>query len=593
VRAPHLLLVAVLAAACGHATPPHAASPTATSAEPASAFALAPADLDKLLEAQWAKAGVTPAPRADDRTWLRRLWVDVLGTLPPPETVKRFAADAAPDKRTKMVDEVLASPQWARHWTDYWDDELMGTARGGDIDRAAFRAWLRARLQANVGWNEIVLGLVTATGRQSGGGPRVAEKPEESGVNGAVNWTLRFESPNDLAGTASRTFLGVQIQCAQCHDHKTEKWKQDDFRRFASCFARVKPDVIDKGPTMGVKRVELVDTPRLPPRVTKNPELAPLAGVSPTTLDGKDLSKSEDVRKAIGAWMTSRDNPWFAKETVNRLWAHFLGRGFVNPVDDLRPGNPAIATEVWDALARDLVEHAFDTKRLMRTIALSEAYALGASSPLASSLAADKGAEIPLWSRFRVTPLAPIDLVGAIFAATDVDEEAAATGKVDPEQMRLQLLALYSFVFDTDEQTDKPAFEGTITQALTTLNGRLTTAGAAALPGSMLWRRVGMGSSDEAIIEEMFLRALSRPPTPAELGRFVQYVADQKVLPPPPRETISPPPPRRMDKPQKGGDKRPDPLARALQIKPQDARVAALEDVYWSLLNSSEFFFNH
>ena len=587
------ILTVAAGAACGHAPPPRVASPVtsaAPAAKPAPALALDAPALDRLVQAEWKKAGVTPAARADDRVWLRRLWIDALGTLPPPDVVKRFAADASPDKRAKMVDEVLASPQWARHWTDYWDDALMGTARGGDLDRAAFRAWLRARFQSNAGWDEIVRGLLTATGRQSGGGPRVAEKDEEQGINGAVNWTLRFDSPNDLAGTASRTFLGVQIQCAQCHDHKTEKWKQDDFRRFATCFARVKPEVLDKGPTMGVKRVDVTDTARVPPRIAKNPDLAPLAGVAPRTLDGVDLSKEPDVRKAVGAWMTSKDNPWFAKETTNRLWAHFLGRGFVDPVDDLRPGNPAVAEPVWDALTRDLVEHGFDLKRTVRTIALSEAYAL-ASGPAASG-SGDKAGPIPLWSRFRVAPLAPIDLVGAIFAATDVDEEAAATGKVDTEQLRLQLLALYSFVFDVDEDVDKPQFEGTIPQALTTLNGRLTTAGAAALPGSMLWRRVGMGSSDEAIIEEMFLRVLGRPPTPTELGRFVQYVADQKVRPPPPRETVPPPPPRRVDKPGKES-KRPDPLVRAMANKPADARVAALEDVYWTLLNSSEFFFNH
>jgi hypothetical protein len=195
-----------------------------------------------------------------------------------------------------------------------------------------------------------VYDLLTASGQNSAGGPRrdarakaTAAIDEQTGarVNGAVNFTLQYqEAPQDLAGMAARTFLGVQIQCAQCHDHKTEKWTQDDFRRFASSFMRTRIVPIDRGKVMGIRRVELQDIDRPAPRYGKTMDLRPLADARPTALDGTDLSSGPTVRAALARWMTSRDRDWFARAIVNRMWGHFLGRGFVDPVDDMRPSNP-------------------------------------------------------------------------------------------------------------------------------------------------------------------------------------------------------------------------------------------------------------
>ncbi len=168
----------------------------------------------------------------------------LLGTIPPPEVVVTFSADKAPRNRAKIVEALLASPAYADHWTNYWDEELMGRdARGQDLDRAAFRRWLRTRFAENARWDRFATELVTATGLNSNGGPRVpkgawfpSEATEgDTSVNGAVNWLVRYEqTPQDLAGSVSKTFLGVSIQCAQCHDHKTEKWTSNDFWSFAS-----------------------------------------------------------------------------------------------------------------------------------------------------------------------------------------------------------------------------------------------------------------------------------------------------------------------------------------------------------------------
>jgi hypothetical protein len=575
-----LLLIAFLAA-CGHAQMPQPVTPTA---KVVPAPGLAATDVDRMLSAEWQKANVTPAAKIDDAQFLRRVYVDMLGTLPSPDDVRKFTADPSPDKRAAMVDKVLADPQWTVHWADFWDDELMGNKRGGNVDRGAFRAWLRGRLSKNTPWNEIVNSLVTASGLQSAGGARnpFATKDEEAGVNGATNYLLHFDNPNDAAGSVSKVFLGVQIQCAQCHDHKTEKWKQDDFRKFASCFTRVRIDVLDKGNQMGVKRVDLEDAQRPYPPFARNPDSAPVASAKPTALDGTDLTKDPSARKALATWMTSKDNPWFAKEMVNRMWGHFLGRGFVNPVDDLRPGNPPEAGELFDALAKDFAEHGFDQKRLMRTIVLTQAY----------QLASGQG-EPQLWSKFRVSPMGPGELVGALLAATDVDDLAIRATRADPEEVRQKLLAAYGFVFDVDEQFDKPSYEGTITQALVMLNGRVTAAGSSAIPGTTLVAMMRTGANDEQILDELYLRTLSRKPTNEEIGKAIQYIADAKVKPTPARVTIPPPPRIGRNGQATPGPKKNDPAQRMLDQRPMDARTAALEDIFWTLLNSSEFFFNH
>jgi hypothetical protein len=171
--------------------------PAAAAGAPSKPPLVTSADVDARLRAEWQKAGVAPTPPADDATWLRRAWLDVLGTIPPAEATRRFLADSSPDKRTRLIDELLASHAWADHWTAYWDDVWMGRdARGPDVDRGAFRSWLHDAFARNLPWNEVVTQLLTATGRNSDGGPRRSSeendgtRPSGVGVNGAVKWTL-------------------------------------------------------------------------------------------------------------------------------------------------------------------------------------------------------------------------------------------------------------------------------------------------------------------------------------------------------------------------------------------------------------------
>jgi hypothetical protein len=608
-----LLLVAL--AGCAHGTARPSRSPvTQKELDPKhdASRSFGPAAVDLALRERWKAAGVVPASRADDATFLRRTYVDLVGTVPRPEVTASFLADASPDKRARLVDVLLASPDYAAHWMNYWDDVLMGRETKNNLtDRAAFRHWLRARFAENAPWDRLVRDLVAATGQNGSGGPKLrgsamqipmgSAPPENvvagggnegpaaeddgddvASINGAVNWTLRFEqTPQDLGGSAARVFLGVQIQCAQCHDHKTESWKQDDFRRFSSAFLHAKVQPIDGRQKGVVKRVDLVDAASAPPRFTKNAEVSPLARARAAALDGTDLEKGTDTRKALAAWMTAKDNPWFAKALVNRMWGHLLGRGFYDPVDDIRPSNLATAPELLERLAADFAAHDFDVKRLLRTICATEVYQLAASG------SATVDPENRLWGRFHLVPLGPEELMNAIFRVTDLEKTAQRAGIGNLDALRADVVRQYAFLFDTDEEDDEPDYSGTVSQALALLNGTLVAQGSRMLSGSAIAELVSSPAPDAVKVDALAVRVLARHATPEESDRWVKYV--EAAERPDHRAGAA------VDRSNAGKPSRVrGPLDRLGRRRPPlTPRQAAYEDLLWSLLNSSEFTFNH
>jgi hypothetical protein len=598
---------------CDRGAPPAAApqapaaGPPVVAASPSMASLLTSADVDARLRAEWDKAGLTPTPPASDATWLRRAWLDALGSIPPPELVQTFLADSSSGKRDRAIDEMLASPSWADHWTAYWDDVWMGRdPRRPDVDPGAFRAWLHAAFARNAPWNEVVTELLTATGRNSAGGLKADARvndgrtPAPPEVHGAVNWTLKYQDdPQDMAGTASRTLLGVQLQCAQCHDHKTEKWTQGDFQRFAAAFVRTRLEPVEPRDqramdTREVKRVDLSDLPRPAPRFAKKmDDLGSIIQAKPTALDGTDLGGGKEVREALARWMTSPVNPWFARAFVNRMWGHFLGRGFVDPVDDMRPSNPPTAPELLDALAADFVASGFDVKHVGRIILGSAAYGSSAA-PLPDAVAKADPA-IKLWERFRVTPLGPEELLDALIAATGLDAVVRETGRLDLVQVRFRVKERYGFLFDVDEETDERDYDGTIAQGLALLNGSVVAAGASLLPGSALGAILAAPGGDPAKIEALYLRTLSRPPTDAETARWTAFLRVAEDTAPAARREA--PSKRDGDAAARAAPpQQPDPL-RGLENRAgkerADGRARAYEDMLWTLLNSSEFVLNH
>lgn len=523
---------------------------------------------------------------------MRRLTIDITGTIPAVEETKAFLADAASDKRLKAVDRLLASNAYADHWTNYWDDVLMGRdKRNQSVDRGAFRAWLRARFAKNERWDKFVFDLATAQGVNSLGGEKRAqmqmpvpggksEELEGSGVNGAVNFTLRFsDAPADLPSTLSRVFLGVQIQCAQCHDHKTEKWKQTDFRGFAAAALHIKPEPVDKGPVMGVRRVDLVDNPRVFQR-GKDAETQLIAKAKPIALDGADLTQGpngQGTRKTFGTWLVSEKNPWFARAFVNRMWGHFMGRGFVDPVDDLRPSATADAPALWEALTNEFVASGFDVRALMKLIASMDVYQVGTA----------KGTKPELWSRYRLVPLGPEELLSALFRATNLDEAAEKEGRLNLPAIRAQLSKNFGFLFDVDEEFDSGDYEGSISQALMLLNGNVTNVGSRAVSGTALDSILASNRATKDAVTAMYLRALSRMPNAEEIASASDYVDGATAEPP---ATTGAGAERK-----KRGKGKADPLTQLARKNPVtlDPKRAAYEDLYWALLNSSEFVFNH
>jgi hypothetical protein len=544
-------------------------TPVAAKAPPAPKE-LTATDLDRMLAREWKKAHLSPAPAVDDARFLRRLYLDLAGVIPPAEVVDSFLDDKAKDKRARAIDALLDSPSFSEHFAAYWDKVLLGKfAPPKQIDRAAFRGWLKAQLEKNAGWDEIARGLVTA-----------------SGVNnkeGATNFVLRWlEQPPDLAGRVSRVFLGVQIQCAQCHDHKSEKWKQEDFNRFAAFFVKTGAKPLDDGKAPGVRPIRVEDFPIAVAGLKKNEmQMKSMVEAMPRTLDGTEAGAG-NRRQALATWMTRPDNPWFARAFVNRTWAGLLGRGFVEPIDDFRRSNPTVAPEILDAVADDFRAHKYDVRRLVRLIVSTRAYQLAAAP--SKNPDAEK-----LWARYRLRMLGPDELLDSVAAATKIETLMQKTAGDKFEQKKQQLRAGVSFLFDVDEEQEQTDYDGTVAQALMMMNGLLVNSGASALPGATLADVLAMPVSDDKKVEALYLRTLSRRPSAAELARWHDFIDGRQEL-------VKTAPPPKLPKPDGKTKQKPDPLARmARKWKPGEStpQSQAYEDVFWALLNSSEFTFRH
>ena len=565
--------------ACSRGGPSPASSAAPVVAAPASLATR----LDELLAEGWKKKGVSPTPLVDDATFLRRASLDLLGVLPPPESIAPFEKDTRADKRARLVDDMLKDPRFSDRFANVWTELLLGEARMKDgVDRASFRSWLRARMVERAPWDAIVREIVASEGRNSPGGAVVARgiaamstavPPEEKGVHGAVNYPLRYRTMvEDLAGKTSRTFLGIQIQCAQCHDHKTESWTMADFRGFAAAFVKTRAVLEgdrEKG-EMLVYEVKDVPKAKLGPRASD--AVRAIADVPPRALDGTKLDAGEP-RKALAAWMTSPKNPTFAKAFVNRAWAGLLGAGFVTPVDDFRPGNPVDLPEALDLLAADFVTGGFDVRRLVRSICLSAAYQRSAGPPAA------------LWASFALRPLPADVLLDAVLSATGLGPLVEEVAGERADLVRARTRQRFALVLDVDEDAGTHRFEGSIAHALLLSNGVVTRVGASAVEGGALEKLLHGPGTDDQKIDELYLRTLSRRATDEERARAKQLLA-----------AAGPGKGEAPAAPAGGAANKADPLAKIakrLRSTAKLAREQAYEDLFWALLNASEMALQH
>lgn len=494
--------------------------------------------VNQAIRAAWQKERVAPAADVDDARFARRASLDLTGGLPSPGRVVAFVADTSSDKRTKYVDELLASEAYATHWSDYWDAILMGRlTREAFLDRKAFRDWLKGEFANNVRWNEFVNKLITAEGYNTNKRPQGAKDDPrnfEAEFNPAVNWYLRhFQAIPELSGATAKVFLGVQIQCAQCHDHKSEKWKQSDFNQFTAFYARSWPTYYDKTLILGIPRLEVKDRLFAPPANEKYQQFfgsyQPYVSVTPKFLEGAELGRFKTRRSELAKWVTAKDNPWFAKAFVNRMWALLLGRGFVEPLDDFRDSNPALVPEALDALARDFAGNGFDVKRLLREICATEAYQR-------ACVEGANAADPKLWSAYPVKPLDVEPLFNITLQATGAEPLLDKLTKGNVPLVRSAWVRQFVTQMGTDDMAEVADAGATISRMLAAMNGTLINGTTRNIDGLALHDVLKGKRTEAERLDQLYWRSLSRPPTDAERAAWTAFL---KV----PRKLVSSPPP--------------------------------------------------
>ena len=595
-------------------------------------------DIDAALERAWKAHGLTPAAPCTDAEFLRRVHLDLVGTIPSAEQVEAFLADTAEGRRSRLVETLLASPGRARHLANLWAEVFVGSG-GADDDKefvpALFRPWLERQFAEQRPFGEIVTEMLTATGTVY--------------TNPPVNFSgRRAHAPPDLAGTVSKALLGVQIQCAQCHDHPYEEISQEDFRGVAAFFTRVTlrpveipyetfgPRAMERAQQrlerqvqeimktgvpeeearrqaerMRPKSVEVTDIPggtrmprRMPGRMKQ--KLGEYADAQPRFLKGATYGDraGETRRGALAAWVVDPANPWTARALANRTWAWFLGRGFVHPVDDLGSANRPSVPEALDLLAADAAESGFDLDRLARIVMSTRAYQLssagGTRNPLAESCFAVGPLE-PLTAQETFDSLqvaAGIVADGAALSATggdmpsSLDMEgrgagmmAGMTGETPDRSRQLLQAAARSFflTFDDDEGGGSEAFEGTIPQGLMLMNSQVVNGLLASPAVSVVPKLLREHATEKARIRQLFLRTLSREPAAAEIERFTRYDREAASLPAPDGPAADGAAPRGKKGGRRGAGRGPA----------ESPQAAAYADVLWALIASTEFGTNH
>jgi hypothetical protein len=478
-------------------------------------------EIDRHIALRWEEAGVMPAPPADDAEFLRRVWLDLAGKLPPPSTVREFLANQDADKRCKAIDELLDGPGFVTHFAAFWRDVLIPeVGLDGELQQfvPAFEVWLQRHLARDTSFDRIVYEILTA--------PLVApqtasaQRNDLPAASAIPFFAAKQISPENLAAATSRAFLGIRVECAQCHDHPFDRWKQQEFWGFASFFGGL--ERLGTGPQAPVREVFDRREMMIPNTQTI---------VQATYLDGTDPQwrPREGARQTLARWIVSPDNPYFARAAANRIWGHFFGYGLVDPVDDFSEHNPPSHPQLLDELAQNLVRKSFDLKFLMRAIALSRTYQLSSHQTDATQT------DPRLFARMPVRGLSPHQVRQVFAQATGLDAE------------QNQLLRLLG-----GDRTAPPEQGIGVLWALAMMNGAGTSGAAHPDNGPVLGAIVHFPMSDDERIDALYLATLSRFPTGRERLRLRSHIESNDF-----------------------------------------ARDRAYADIYWHLINASEFLVNH
>ncbi len=553
-----------LAAEGGVSAPARVAKPTDEDrAEALLAAAAASRAIDREVGKALAAAGVEPAGPSDDAEFLRRVTLDLHGVPPTEAEVRAFLASKDPGRRSAKVEELLADPLYGDHVADLWGRLLFSGLRRYRVPEVEkVHDWLAAGFREGRGLDWLARSLLTATGN-------TAEVP-------ALAYTMRFRDggiPADIAGTTSRIFLGVQIQCAQCHDHPYESWKQGEFAGFASFFNLVNPRPADPENRMAGFVVEDPTPQQLRRTRGRGGEGADIRGAAreaPKFLGGAVYEDREGTtrREALADWILARDNPWFAKAMANRVWSWFFGRGIVNPVDDFRSDNPPSHPALLDTLALGFADSGYDLRFLVRAIAGSGTY--GRTSRIPAGWAAAGGEdEVALrrldraYARGPVKPLTADQVFDSVLRVTGMDDAFRRANRAELERVKAGLLQQFVSEIGDDETGESEAWAGTIPQGLLLMNGPLTQVGTRASAPAGRGDRTGILARENTLraildeekdagrrVERMYVTALGRRPTAEEREEAAAFASRGKS-------------------------------------------GQGWEDLFWALLNCSEFMSNH
>ncbi len=563
-----------------------ATTPTATSATSASeAKPAVPAKgtygipqvayINEFVRKGWADAKITPSVHATDGEWCRRVYLDVLGRIPTVPELNAFLSDRSADKRLKLVNMLLTDDEkvgvmrgikeygyleeYANNWTSIWSVTLVGRPQREEnqqrslTSREGLQQYLRRSFQKNKPYDSIVADLVSATGSNT---------PGEKDYNGAVNFLTGKMEENGVQATAktAQIFLGLQVQCTQCHNHPFNEWKQNRFWELNAFFRQTKTKV-DRGMQRMVNNVELGSDNFKGEGSTPNKaelyyELRNgVVGVAyPVFVDGTEINKSGYVKEVDRRAELAKlivQSEFMPKVMVNRMWGHFLGYGFTKPIDDMGPHNPPTHPELLEKLALDFRKNSFNIKELIKWIVLSEPYALSSLANKSNERVDDPSlGEKPKFSRFYLRQMRAEELYQSLVVSTQADNVAGSAE--EQEKNRAMWMGQFTIAFGTDEGDDATTFNGTIPQILMMFNGDLVKKATNTQADSFLGKIVNSKLSDREKLNYLFMAALARHPTPAEAQGTQQLIA------------------------LKNGNER-----------------GAMVDVWWALLNSSEFIFNH
>ncbi|MEI6714941.1 MAG: DUF1549 and DUF1553 domain-containing protein [Verrucomicrobiota bacterium] len=486
-------------------------------------------EIDKLVNTKLYNLRVAPSERCDDLTFLRRLFLDLTGTLPPPDRVKSFPADTNPNKREQLIDELLARPEFVDLWTLKWSDLLQIRS---DVLREIYykpvhlyHRWLREQIMAGVPLNKLAAQLVSASGS-------IFENPP------ATFYHLEND-PIRVSEDAAQAFLGIRLQCAQCHNHPFDRWTMDDYRGFMAFFMQI-----------GRKNAE---DPR--ERIiydTRSGEAKHPVGdrVVPPKFPGGEVPsvKDKDRRQVLADWLADPENPWFGRHIANLVWAHFLGVGIVDPVDDVRVSNPPSNKPLLDHLAKRFAEMNFDIRKLAREICVSETYQRSTHANPSNELDSRNFAKATV-RRMRAEVL--LDSISQATAAP-MSHQTMPVGLRAVEVSDAKKTNYFLTTFGRSKRETvcaRDEVSPTLSQALHLLTG--DTIETKITAGALVDKMLKENKPPMEIVEALFLRSVSRMPDEQERSALEPYFSDPQ------------------------------------QIK------AALVDVQWALLNSKEFIFNH